>query len=1482
MSSRQRTVLAMTILFFVVLIGATVGLLVRNENNVQSYNGTETSASGYIGDLTPNSSALSASVATALLNKVGALGYSGTANARNMNNGTTVIFKMAGYYWQVVYRTNDYLTVWMTQGYNSTTYSTGDGPYSNSTMRSSTLSAYNTLKGNYPLIDNFIATPQVAAYSWQNSQTGRWLHNNYTSCGDGLSGCMSDKFWIPSFVETCNNTSTNSGYPGDTDGNGLWGLNNTEKTMSNGGDTLLRSGCTNGTAKYFLKITSSQVNGWSSSAYLRPACHISLQTLAESFYYDVVYDDSCFANKVGALAGGFENTGWQGGTYDTTHVRSGQYAYKVTASTSVWEQCIYTLQELPLDATTKTHKYYAQYWGYQEDATGTQTTQIYWPVEEPSFGQPSLGAAGQWNMYSYYCDRNSNPLTGSKLLRIDFDNNNVANSFWVDDFLLVDLTEIFGAGNEPTKAWCDANIRTGVSTQRITKNTATALTSHANTNSITGATFAGWSTTPRSSLSWPSATYTNGQSVTDLVDAGETIVLYGVWRYNTYTITLDNQSATTAGTTSVTATYNSAMPAISIPVRTGYTFGGYYTSANGGGTQYYTASGASAKNCDLTAATTLYAKWTLSTYTLTANAMGGSIPTTSGWTVTNDGGSATKSVTYSTQFGALPTPTKSGYTFGGWYFDLKSMGYTPLSYIQSSANGSECINTGYAWENENIRIVCDAYAPSAASAESLFGTEEYTANSGDGRWFGGIPHSVGNGSYTIYLGVGSTQTIAIDTSSRFVIEIFTTSAKSMTVKLNGITQFTQAYSGSVKTKYACNQYDASLTPSGSYGMFYIFSNHNSTRSASQYSGTQFAHSMAVYAFKMYDNDVLVRDFVPVKNSSGVAGLYDLVTQEFYTTSSGAFTAGEEMTDEILYQKTAVTEQNTYSFTANQAIYAKWTPNIYTVTANANGGTVTGGSGWSAASEAATATKSLDFGSDYGALPSVSRTGYTFDGWYLDLTKSGYTMLEYIESTASGGEFINTNYYWHSKNIRVVADLLASSTSTGQSLFGSEEYVGNSDNRYFGCVPYGGNGQYNFYIGGSPALPGVNIGTTNRVVMDINAFAGNYIYLNLNGQRTLGRMNFADSLLTGYCTTGAQSGSFGLFYIFANHNSNRVNTNYSPTQYATNMRLYSFQMWDNGVLVRYYVPVKNSSGVAGLYDLVEDQFYTTTQGAFVAGPEGAFRLNGANVLSNAGNQTIYADWTPHTYTVSYNANGGTGNMASTTHTYGVSKALSQNTYTRAGYEFAGWSTSSSATMPTYEDGQSVSNLSATNGATVTLYAVWQIKYTITVASNLDDDNVMLLGGGVILKDSQTTISAFAIGEYILLYWLCDGLQFSGNTANTITITATADKTYTAVFGEAGDEITGVTITTRLRGQTGVTNYGTASVSSMTVNGTVYAHFYATPKVGYRFVRWELSNNDQVTYSQDVVNIAVSDIDNSIVVAVFEAIDNSHLNTELDNM
>lgn len=81
----------------------------------------------------------------------------------------------------------------------------------------------------------------------------------------------------------------------------------------------------------------------------------------------------------------------------------------------------------------------------------------------------------------------------------------------------------------------------------------------------------------------------------------------------------------------------------------------------------------------------------------------------------------------------------------------------------------------------------------------------------------------------------------------------------------------------------------------------------------------------------------------------------------------------------------------------------------------------------------------------------------------------------------------------------------------------------------------------------------------------------------------------------------------------------------------------------------------------------------------------------------------------TYTVSYNANGGSGAPSSQTKTYGVNLTLSSTIPTRAGYAFKGWATSSTGAVA-YQAGGTYSANSA-----VTLYAVWELLGNVKIES-----------------------------------------------------------------------------------------------------------------------------------------------------------------------
>ena len=154
--------------------------------------------------------------------------------------------------------------------------------------------------------------------------------------------------------------------------------------------------------------------------------------------------------------GNMEGDGWRGGSYSTDHAYLGETSYKVTGSTSVAETLIYTQTTIALDPT---HIYYACIYGYQEEKVGTETVQCYWPEAEPAFGGAiETGELNQWNLYSWRTGRTSFTNTADEF-RFDYDNRNCATSIYFDNAKLIDLTAIFGAGNEPDKAWLDQYVQ---------------------------------------------------------------------------------------------------------------------------------------------------------------------------------------------------------------------------------------------------------------------------------------------------------------------------------------------------------------------------------------------------------------------------------------------------------------------------------------------------------------------------------------------------------------------------------------------------------------------------------------------------------------------------------------------------------------------------------------------------------------------------------------------------------------------------------------------------------------------------------------------------------------------------------------------------------------------------------------------------------------------------------------------------------------
>ena len=171
-------------------------------------------------------------------------------------------------------------------------------------------------------------------------------------------------------------------------------------------------------------------------------------------------------------------------------------------------------------------------------------------------------------------------------------------------------------------------------------------------------------------------------------------------------------------------------------------------------------------------------------------------------------------------------------------------------------------------------------------------------------------------------------------------------------------------------------------------------------------------------------------------------------------------------------------------------------------------------------------------------------------------------------------------------------------------------------------------------------------------------------------------------------------------------------------------------------------------------------------------------------------TLYPHWNPNTYTVQFNANGGEGSMSDQSHTYGVSKALTANTFTRTGYTFAGWATSSGGDA-VYADKQSVNNLTNVNNGTVTLYAKWTLNtYTVTWVVNgeeLTGAATTVAHGSKITTIPEVDLNTYCEGSDVLAGWIAAPMENASvaapaNLYKTIEDFPTAEgpQTYYAVF------------------------------------------------------------------------------------------------------
>ena len=181
-------------------------------------------------------------------------------------------------------------------------------------------------------------------------------------------------------------------------------------------------------------------------------------------------------------------------------------------------------------------------------------------------------------------------------------------------------------------------------------------------------------------------------------------------------------------------------------------------------------------------------------------------------------------------------------------------GYQKLQYIQST--GTQYINTGFT-PNQDARIQLDCERTAANATDHFFGVR--TGNSASSAFAFYIYNSGWRWAYNNATASGTGPDIG-----RYFID-----ANKNITTINGDTTLTGTYA-SFTAAAAAPLFAMLSAPSGfSYGSFRL------------------------YTCRIYNNGLMVRDFIPCRNASGTIGLYDLVNGQFYTNAgTGTFTAGE--------------------------------------------------------------------------------------------------------------------------------------------------------------------------------------------------------------------------------------------------------------------------------------------------------------------------------------------------------------------------------------------------------------------------------------------------------------------------------------------------------------------------------------------------------------------------------------------------------------
>lgn len=699
-----------------------------------------------------------------------------------------------------------------------------------------------------------------------------------------------------------------------------------------------------------------------------------------------------------------------------------------------------------------------------------------------------------------------------------------------------------------------------------------------------------------------------------------------------YTVTW-NANGGTVSPASTTKTHGSTLGTLPTPTRAStaeysYTFAGWFTAASGG-TQISTTT-------TVTGNVTYYAHWTATkrSYTATFNGNGGGTPRPS--TITKE---------YNVALGTLPTCTRTGYTFLGWY--------------TASSGGTKISTTTVVTKNITY------YAQWSINSYTL------TFNPNGGT----VTPTSKNLEYNSAYGTLPTPTRASDAQYTYTFAGWYTAA----------TEGTQVTAGTKMAAKDTTVYAHWTSNTRSYTVSYqtTYGTLNRTSQSVAY------NSKGSCTLTMPDN-----------------------TAEFTYTFVGWYTAanggGTKVGSKLTLETPAITGTVTYY------AYVTRSTKSYTHTFNANGGGTV---------SPATITKA--YNTALGTLPTVSRTGYTFVGWFDTSAASGGTQA----TTTTKVTGTKTWYArWSINSYTFTFDKNGGNTPSSTTI--TKEY-----NTAVGTLPTctrNADNTYTYTFAGwfdtSASSGGTQLTTTTKVTSNKTWYARwTSTYKNYTvtwdgngGTPSKSSSSFYYNDILGTLPTATRTG-----YTFKGWSTSKTGTvNVSTTTKVTANVTY-YAVWT----INSYTWTFDANGGTG--DTTKTLNYNATLSTLPTASRASTAANnytfagwfdtdastGGTQLTTStkctGNKTWYARWTASTRQYKLTVTAGTGGTVSGGGTYNYNASATLKATANSGYHFVKWSDN---------------NTSATRTVTVTKDATYTATFEQDPYLNLDKTSLEFEASG----------------------------------------------------------------------------------------------------------------------------------------------------------